>query len=79
VEIFLIQSGQTNATILKTLPAEQGPGTFSWGADITPGTSITFVAKDSLGSAGYSTPIVMQTSDNLSCLLVIDPSSLALY
>jgi hypothetical protein len=43
--VFLISSGEANATVLKTLPDAPAAGEFSWGSDIVPGTSVTFVAK----------------------------------
>lgn len=67
--VFIIRSGgesllaakpahlaDVNATLLKTLPDQFAPGTGSWGVDIAPGTSITFVAKDTRNATGCTLP-----------------------
>lgn len=54
-----------------TLPPSRDsadPPAMRTGVDLPPGTSITFVVKDSVGAVGYSVPIVVQNSKNLSCL-----------
>lgn len=65
---FIIRSGDANATILHTLPYQAAAGTGSWGVDLPPGTSITFVGKDSRNATGYSVPIVIQTGSTTSCI-----------
>ena len=72
--VFIIRSGDFSASVLHTLPNEATSGmTASWGVDIAPGTSITFVAKDNLGGVGYSVPIVVQLGNSTSCLCAVFP------
>ncbi|CAE6477819.1 hypothetical protein ACGC1H_002690 [Rhizoctonia solani] len=67
VFVSIIPGGNPGAAPLVDL-GQQNASPFTWTANVTQGTPITFQIRDSSGAVAYSAPIIIQPNSDSSCL-----------
>ncbi|KAK4047903.1 hypothetical protein OIV83_005085 [Microbotryomycetes sp. JL201] len=72
--ISVVPAGQPAAEPIAVLPPQTGTS-YSWPADVAPGSDVTFVIRDSEGVINYSSPIPVQDGPVEACSLSTSSTS----
>ncbi|ORY74537.1 hypothetical protein BCR35DRAFT_254921, partial [Leucosporidium creatinivorum] len=64
--IDVIPGGDAGAVALESINAVSSP--LTWTVDLAAGTNVTLRLRDSTGAIAFSSPVVVQTSSDASCI-----------
>ncbi|WVO14682.1 hypothetical protein L204_102319 [Cryptococcus depauperatus] len=66
--IAAIPGGQVSAPAIETISDNISASPYTWNVNLASGSNITLKITDSIGTIGYSSPVVIQAGSSSSCL-----------